>query len=142
MVERTRLRRHDVVTAFLRRDGRILLVRRGGRVGSYRGRWSAISGYLEDPTPLAQARREIAEETGVGPDQIALTAAGGPIDVAAPERATLWVVHPFLFELAPGAEIRLDWENVDLDWVPPAEIARRDTVPRLLDAYRACKTSP
>jgi len=53
-----------VVTAFLQYAGRILLVQRSGRVGSYQGRWSAISGYLEDATPLAQACREIREETG------------------------------------------------------------------------------
>ena len=55
----------EVVTAFLRHAGKILLVRRSGKVGSYQGCWSAISGYLEDSTPLAQAQREIAEETGL-----------------------------------------------------------------------------
>ena len=45
------VRVRDVVTAFLSRhhDGetRVFIVRRSGQVGTYRGRWSAISGYLE-----------------------------------------------------------------------------------------------
>ena len=55
------MQRREVVTAFLRRDDKLLLLRRSAAVGSYRGRWSAVSGYLEDPTPQAQARRETLE---------------------------------------------------------------------------------
>ena len=133
------LAERHVVTAFLQRaDGRVLLVRRSGKVGTYRGRWSAISGYLEDPTAEDQARREIHEETGLGPEALTLTAAGGPLRVAAPEYGTVFVVHPFLFALAEGARIALDWENREGDWVTPEAITERDTVPRLDDAYRAC----
>ena len=62
--------RVSVVTAFLRHQDRVLLVRRSDRVGTYQGRWSAISGYLEDDAPLQQAYREIREETGLSQDQI------------------------------------------------------------------------
>ena len=53
------LTRREVVTAFLRARGKILIVRRSRKVGTYQGRWSGISGYLEDPTPHAQVLREI-----------------------------------------------------------------------------------
>ena len=59
-------------------------MRRSGRVGSYRGRWSAISGYLEDPTPLAQARREIREETGLSEQAVHLVRAGAPLEADSP----------------------------------------------------------
>src|SRR5579859_7460419 len=54
-----------VVTVFLSRaDGRILLMRRSDQVGSFRGRWAAVSGFLEEVAPVEQARREVREEVG------------------------------------------------------------------------------
>jgi 8-oxo-dGTP pyrophosphatase MutT (NUDIX family) len=127
-----------VVTAFLRHRGRVLLLRRSDRVGSYRGRWAAVSGYLEEPTPLAQALREIREETGILPGAVALVAAGQPIEVDDDSLQRRWVVHPLLFELAAPPEIRLDWEHSAFQWALPAEVARLPTVPRLADALAAC----
>lgn len=127
-----------VVTAFLRHDGRILLVQRSGRVGSYRGRWSAISGYIEEKKPLLQAYREISEETGLPAAEVHLVAAGEPIAIPAPELAKLWRVHPFLFEIDDPDNIRLDWENVAYRWVAPDEIKLYPTVPKLEEALRAC----
>jgi ADP-ribose pyrophosphatase YjhB (NUDIX family) len=135
---RPALQRREVVTAFLRRAGRILLVRRSARVGSYRGCWSAISGYLEEPTALGQALREIREETGVREGDVRLIKAGEPLEIEAPDLGVLWVVHPFLFELGGSDEIRLDWENSEHAWVEPESLRELETVPRLREALMAC----
>ncbi|MEZ4864894.1 MAG: NUDIX pyrophosphatase [Caldilineaceae bacterium] len=127
-----------VVTAFLRHAGKILLVRRSNAVGSYQGQWAGISGYLEDPTALAQARREIREETGLTDEQVRLVAQAPPIPIPAPELGKSWVVHPFLFEIADPAAIQLDWENLELRWVQPDEVADYPTVPALAVALSAC----
>lgn len=132
------LRRTEVVTAFLRHDTRLLLVRRSDRVRSFPGRWAAVSGYLEDPTPLKQAYRELREETGLTEEQLLLVAAGRPLEVPSPETGTLWVVHPFLFEVADPAAVRLDWEASELRWVTPEEIKDLVTVPSLREALTAC----
>ncbi len=132
------MERKEVVTAFLRHNGKILIVRRSGRVGSYRGRWSAVSGYLEDPIPLAQARREIREETGLPEQTVHLVRAGEPLEVPDEKLATCWVVHPFLFEIDDPEQVRLDWENRELRWVDPAEIADLSTVPQLAEALQRC----
>jgi len=132
------LARREVVSAFLRNAGRVLVVRRSTRVGSYRGRWSAVSGYLEEAAPLAQALREIAEETGLAAPQVELRAAAPPLQVPAPELHTVWVVHPFLFEVSAPDAVRLDWENQELRWVSPAELAELETVPALREALQAC----
>jgi len=127
-----------VVTAFLRHGGEILVLRRGERVGSYRGCWAAVSGFLEGPDPLAQALREIEEETGVARAELRLARAGAPLAV---EDATLerrWVVHPFLFDLAHRPVIRLDWEHTAYRWVRPEALAGLPTVPSLTAALRAC----
>lgn len=133
------LMRTDVVTAFIRHQGKVLLLRRSERVGSYQGRWAAVSGYLEQDSALAQALVEIAEETGIPPDSLCLVREGWPLQVPAPERGTLWVVHPLLFELSgPLPESHLNWESAEARWLDPAEIASLETVPQLAEAWRAC----
>lgn len=127
-----------VVTAFLRHEGRILLLQRSDRVGSYRGRWAAVSGYLEEPTAFAQALREIEEETGIPPCAVALVAEGQPIAVDDDSLRRRWVVHPFLFDLVSPRPVRLDWEHSAFRWVHPRELARLPTVPRLVAALAAC----
>jgi 8-oxo-dGTP pyrophosphatase MutT (NUDIX family) len=127
-----------VVTAFLRHAGEVLLLRRSERVGSYRGRWAAVSGYLEGPDPLAQALREVEEETGIDRRDLRLVRAGTPLVVDDPGHARRWVVHPFLFDLAVRPSVRLDWEHTASRWVRPTALDGLATVPRLAAALRAC----
>ncbi len=123
----------DVVTAFLIHDDRILVLRRSGKVGTYRGRWAGVSGYVEH-APLEQAYIEIEEETGLGRDDVTLVRAGEPLLVHDREEGRLWRVHPFLFSVADPKRIRLDWEHVQRRWIWPGEIEDLDTVPGLADA--------
>lgn len=135
------LHRTDVVTAFIRQAGRILLLQRSDQVGSYRGCWGGVSGYLEDATPLAQALREIHEETGLDAGDVRLSAQAAPLEVTAPELNKLWVVHPFLFDLTASPSVRLDWESMRCQWLEPERIGELDTVPMLAEALQACLTS-
>ncbi|MDH3451377.1 MAG: NUDIX domain-containing protein [Gammaproteobacteria bacterium] len=135
------LQRTEVVTAFLRHAGKVLLLRRSDNVGSYRGRWAGVSGYLEDATPLAQALREIHEETGLRTDTVHLAARAAPLEVAAPSRAKLWVVHAFLFDVDNPGSVRLDWESAECTWIDPREIGDFKTVPMLGEALQACLDS-
>lgn len=133
--------RRRVVTCFLRRtdpqgEARVLIVRRSARVGTYRGRWSAISGYLEAETPLDQALTEISEETGLDADDVTLVSAGEPLPVDDAQSGLRWLVYPFLFDMASGRDVELDWENVEAQWVAPEELSQYDTVPALEDALR------
>ena len=85
----------QVVTCFLESDGEILLLRRSEQVGSYQGRWAGVSGYIET-TPDEQALVEIAEETGLGGEDIKLIRKGKPLPVEDEKMGTRWVVHPFV----------------------------------------------
>jgi len=128
-VELPGVRATPVVSAVLRNRGRILIVRRSQKVGSFRGRWSAISGHLEGrEDPKARAMREVREETGLR--GLSLRARGSP--VLARGDSTMYVVHPFLFDVT-SRRVRLDWENVEHRWVHPKELDRFQTVPRLKD---------
>jgi translation initiation factor 2B subunit (eIF-2B alpha/beta/delta family) len=130
-----------LVTCFLRHRDDVLLLRRRDVVGSHRGRWGAVSGHVasadEDPEtpdrdPLAAAREEIAEETGLL-DACALVLAGDPFRVN-DEVGRTWRVHPFLFDCR-SREVVPNEETDEYAWVPPTEILRRETIPDLWTSY-------
>jgi translation initiation factor eIF-2B subunit delta len=120
------------VTVFLYRRGKVLLLRRSVRVGTYRGHWAGVAGYLER-LPLKQARLELWEEAGVGPSDVALRGIGCPLLVEDREVGHAWLVFTFLFRLRDGVAVKTDWESEAAEWVLPAEVARRQTVPGLAD---------
>ena len=71
-----------VVTCFLEHGGEIPLLRRSQRVGTYKGRWAGVSGYIEEGnTPYAQAMEEIREETGLSEQDVQLVKEGQPLEV-------------------------------------------------------------
>jgi len=129
-----------VVTSFLERaDGRILLLERSSKVGSFQGHWAGVSGFLEAATPLEQAFREILEETGLTANDIDLVSEGAP--VLARDGARVFVVHPFRFRTR-STEVRLDWEHTRAEWVDPTEIGRRPTVPKLDRVWESVASAP
>jgi 8-oxo-dGTP pyrophosphatase MutT (NUDIX family) len=146
------MRETPVVTCFLIRTGplghdEVLILRRSGRVRTYRGRWAGVSGYLEGarpgdssgidarpPSPEEQARREIQEETGLTPADAELVRTGDPLTFEDPDLDTRWTVHPFLFRVRPRATIAIEWEHTEARWVRPGALGRYRTVPRLREA--------
>ena len=118
-----------VVTTVLRSKGRILLLRRSAEVGSFRGRWAGVSGFIEPHEPdLEAARRELKEEVSVSDATL--------VKRSDPERfrdgSTVWCVHPFLFDVK-AQKVELDWEHDAYEWVLPDEVSRYETVPGLGD---------
>jgi 8-oxo-dGTP pyrophosphatase MutT (NUDIX family) len=140
-------RPQKVVTCFLRRRDpqgkeQILILRRSGRVGTYRGRWAGVSGYLEEDDPTAQAVTEIREETGLTADDVALVRAGDPLPVEDVESGLSWLVHPFLFDMRSDKELELDWESVEARWIAPEELSAYDTVPALGETLNRVYRAP
>jgi translation initiation factor 2B subunit (eIF-2B alpha/beta/delta family) len=127
----------DVVTAFLRHRGEILLVRRSEAVGTYRGQWGGVSGYVEgEPDDaIRDARRELTEEVGVL--DATLVRAGDPVAVDDEEGA--FTVHPFLFDYGGDGrpEPTLGEELAEAAWLQAPAILDRDAVPKLWAAYEA-----
>ncbi len=119
----------NVATAFLGHDGRILILKRSSKVGSFQGCWAGISGSIEEgENPLECAVREIGEEVGLQQSDIRLVSEGKVIRAEKGEVA--WVVHPFLFE-TKSRDIRIDWEHDEFEWITPENIGKYETVPRL-----------
>jgi ribose 1,5-bisphosphate isomerase len=124
-----------VVTSFLQSDHRILILRRSHKVGSYQGKWAGVSGYLEgDEAPLERAKTEIREEVGLNSAQISYMRAGEVLRALDEEKDTVWIVHPFLFELHQP-NLRLDWEHTESRWIEPDDLRSYESVPKLKEAF-------
>jgi 8-oxo-dGTP pyrophosphatase MutT (NUDIX family)/NTP pyrophosphatase (non-canonical NTP hydrolase) len=127
-----------VVTSFLRHDGKILILKRSGDVSTYKERWAAISGTIEDEDPVDAAYREIHEETGLAKGDITLRGRGESVTVTDESLKTIFSVHPLLFDLKSEKKLVLNFEHTEYSWVDKKELDRRETVPKLKQALESC----
>ena len=125
----------SVVTCFVTHGDRVLVLKRSKRVGTYRGAWAGVSGYLESVPALEQAWIELHEEIGLGREALSLVTEGSPFRVKDDHLDKVWLVHPFRFALLRNVELELDWEHVEMRWIHPEKIRELDTVPGLWDAW-------
>ena len=137
------LRPTHVVTCILQRTDMgeepcILIVRRSERVGSYRGKWAGVSGFVEPGvTPEEQAFTEIREETGLQGDQVKLLKRGAVVEHRDQELGRHFFIHPFLFTVLAPEAVQTDWEAVEMNWTRSDELHRYETVPKLWEVYEA-----
>ena len=124
------LEERQVVTCFLESDGEILILRRSEQVGSYRGRWAGVSGYVEKNAD-EQALTEIEEETTLYGKDLKLIKRGKPLPVKDEKLGVKWVVHPYLFQIKDRNKIKIDWEHKEIRWIQPKELNNYQTVPML-----------
>lgn len=132
-----------VVTSFITQDGKVLTLKRSDKVGSGRGLWAGVSGYIEIPEwrkPLKpdekvyvaasrnQALTEIREETGLDSQDVKLIRRGTSISITSENLRTTWVIVPYLWEKTTDRAITLNWEHTEFKWVDPAEFPTEGTV--------------
>jgi len=123
----------NIVTSFIKNNDKILILKRSNKVKSMKCLWAGVSGIIEksDTTPLARAKIEIFEETGIGEREIELLKSTEQIKIeSAQYRNHEWNIFPFLFK-AKNPKIKLNWENSDFHWIKPNEIKNYETVPEL-----------
>jgi len=122
-----------VVTCFLEHGGKILILRRSGRVSTYRRSWAGVSGYIETNAD-EQAFIEISEETELYKKDLKLEKKGEPLEVIDKDLNRKWIVHPFLFHVRAPEKIKTDWEHTEFKWIKPGELKNYETVPGLAKA--------
>jgi PncC family amidohydrolase len=127
-----------VVTCFLEHGGKILILRRSGKVGTYRRSWAGVSGYLET-NDIDQAYTEISEETDLYKKDLKLVKKGEPLEVIDKDLNRKWIVHPFLFHVKAPDKVKIDWEHTEAKWIKPPELKKYETVPGLARALAKVK---
>lgn len=130
-----------VVTVFLMHQGKVCLVRRSQAVGTYKGLWSGISGFLEGD-PAEHFMTELREETTLTPDEYTLLRRADTVAVEDASASRIWYVHPFLCEVPDPSRISLDWENTEHRWIEPAEMEGLETVPGLAAVFDRVSRQP
>jgi len=129
-------RRPHVATSFLLHRGKVLLFRRSSKVGTYKGKWSAVSGYVEShEKPYETALKEVFQETGIMSKDLRLLAQH-EVEASDAELRMTWKIHAFLFDCATG-KVRPNWESAEFKWVRPEDAGKLDTVPKLKEALAA-----
>ena len=124
----------QVVTCILEHDGKILLLKRSNQVGTYRGLWGGVTGYVEElEEPYDTAIKEIRQEAGIEVDALELVRKGNPIEFSDTYegRRYNWIVYPFLFHIQSKELVQIDWEHEEYRWVHPSEVRKIETVPGL-----------
>jgi len=118
-----------VITVFVKYKEKILLIKRSGRVGTYKGKWHTVAGYLDEVKPikekvLEELREEIGIEKGIKSIRIAES-----FEVKDRVIGKVWIIHPVLVELNEKPEIKLDWEHTEFKWIKKEELENFDTIP-------------
>lgn len=119
----------NITTSVITLDGKILILKRSDNVGTYKGRWACVSGYVEKgETPDETAIREISEELSLERQDYEFVRKAEVL--YARDKETMWAIHPFLFEVKSGS-IKLDWEHIQFKWISLEDIGDYTAVPKL-----------
>jgi 8-oxo-dGTP pyrophosphatase MutT (NUDIX family) len=121
-----------IITAFIKNNNKILILKRSDKVRSMKGLWSGVSGIIENnEIPINRAKIEIFEEIGIKKSKINLVKSIEKIKISSPQYENHeWEVFPFLFE-TKESEIKLNWENSEHKWINVNELKNYETVPSL-----------
>ncbi|PMD41944.1 nagb/rpia/CoA transferase-like protein [Hyaloscypha variabilis F] len=121
------------------------LFKRSQDVNTYQGKWAVCSGSIDptDTSPEAAAKREIREETTLSDSDITLLRKGKPFSLTDEGLNTRWTIHPFAWQLKPGAiDIKFDWEHTEYRFVRPEDVKTYDHVPQLEVGMERVLVSP
>ena len=126
-----------VITIFIRYGDKILLLRRSGKVGTYKGKWNTVAGYLDEVKPIREkVLEELLEEVGIREDEVSSINFGESYKFVDQLVNRTWIVYPVLVDLKERPEIKLNWEHEEYRWIDPKELKNYDTVPKLEESLK------
>jgi len=118
-----------VIICFVRYKDKILLLKRGQKVRTYKGKWNAVAGYIDEFKPLQEkALEEIQEELGVLGEQVEFVSFAEPYEFRDDKINKTWIIFSVLTELKKEPKIKLDFEHTEYKWIKPEEITNFDIV--------------
>lgn len=125
----------NIATSVLTSKGKVIILKRSQDVGTYKGRWACVSGYVEKgENSFETAVREIWEELGLKREDCELLRKGEVL--YARDKETMWAIHPFLFKVK-RIKLKLDWEHEKYKWIFLEDIENYTTVPKLKETIKS-----
>lgn len=127
-----------VLSCVVRRGEHIVLLKRSKNVGSYKGWWHIVGGYLDNLGIAAeqQALIELQEELGIQKEVVAGVRTAEPFEVFDPDVGKTWKIHPVLAEVRGDPPIALNWEHTEYRWVRPSEVPSYRLIPTVPEVLR------
>jgi len=126
-----------VITIFIRYGDKILLLRRSDKVGTYKGKWNTVAGYLDEVKPIREkVLEELLEEVRIREDEVSSINFGESYEFVDQLISRTWIVYPVLVDLKERPEIKLNWEHEEYKWIDPKELKNYDTVPKLEESLK------
>jgi predicted aconitase with swiveling domain/8-oxo-dGTP pyrophosphatase MutT (NUDIX family) len=123
----------DVVTCILTNGDRFLIMKRSEKVGTFKGKWAGVSGFVEvGEEPIQTAVKEMSEEVNVTDARLLKKAAA----ILVRSGDIVWKLHPFLFAI-DNVRVEIDWEHTEHRWILAENLREFDTVPGLDKVIRA-----
>lgn len=120
------------VCALVRRDDRILGMKRSSTKDAAPDIWEAVSGRLEPgEDPLEGVIREVREETG-----LVVRVDPRPWAAFTTERAGVPMLIVYYVATWIAGEVRISEEHSEARWLTASEFARLTPIPRLAQAVR------
>jgi 8-oxo-dGTP pyrophosphatase MutT (NUDIX family) len=130
------LQTRKVASTFVEYKGKILILKRSRKVGSYRGRWGVVSGHIEEgETEEETSLKELKEEIGLDPNLIEKLIKSTPFELSDTKLGIRWEITPFRAILKTKPDIKIDWEHVKFLWINPSELSKFKTAPLLYQGY-------
>ncbi len=130
------LQTRKVASTFVEYEGKILILKRSGKVGSYKGKWGVVSGHIEEgETEEETSLKELKEEIGLDINLIKKLTKSSPFEISDIKLGIRWEIIPFRAILKTKPEIKIDWEHTKFLWIKPSQIHKFKTAPLLYQGY-------
>lgn len=124
-----------VLTIFVMYKGKLLLMKRSNKVGTYKGKWMTVAGYYDEPVPIRKkVEEELREETSV--TVYSKMTAFDELKIEDVKINKVWFIYNVLVEIDYEPEIILDWEHTEYQWIEPGRLEEYDIIPSLLVSFR------
>lgn len=126
-----------VITIFVQWKNEILLLKRSDKVRTYKGKWNAVAGYLDEIKPLKEKiLEELREEIGLEEKNTQSMHFGKPYRFTDASIQKTWIIHPVVVELKKKPMLQLDWEHTEYQWIQPKNMKMLDSVPMLEESWK------
>lgn len=131
-IDYTNAKEAAVLTIFLKHGDEILILKRSEEVGTYKNKWSTVTGYFDEIKSIEdKVFEELREEIGLKEKNIGKIIYGRIYKIEDKELNKKWIILPALIELKKKIKVKLDWEHASYRWIKIDELKSYDTVPNL-----------
>ncbi len=121
-IDYTNSKSAPILLCFIEYDGEFLLLKRSEKVLTYRGLWSTVAGFIDEPKPLAKkVLEELDEELGIQHPLVQSLYFAKPYEFNDVQAGRSWTRCVSLATLKNRPDIVIDGEHEAYTWKRPSQ---------------------